>query len=147
MANTSITSAECAWHDCTVKLLGRTIRGITAWSFTKDYEKSALYGAGSDPIDIASGNKSYSGSITVMGFELDKMNKAAQAAGYEDITELPHEVVTASVTLKKTVAGPTSVLLVRGISFSSIPHALNQNDKNRSYQLPFICMDIHTETL
>jgi len=130
-----------------MKFMGRTIHGITAWQFTKTKEKTAVYGAGSEPIDIASGNTSYEGSITIMGYELDKLNKAAQEAGYDDILEIPHELLSLTISMKKHVTSAVTVIAVRGIAFTSIPHAFNQADKTRSYQLPCVCMSVTSTTL
>jgi len=101
MANVNITSKECAWSKFEVKLLGRTIKGLRGFSFKKTVEKEHLYAAGSQPIDIMDGNVKYEGSIKILGFELDALNKAAQVAQYSDITEVPHEaiVITCSYCL------------------------------------------------
>lgn len=140
-------SSECGWKQCEIKLLGRTLTGITAWELKKTVEKEHLYGAGGQPIDIVEGNSSYEGSVTLLGFEYDMMNTAAIAAGYNDITEVPHEATVMTVSYKRTLADRTTVVTARGIAFTEIPHGIGSGDKNRSYELPFICMDVKSITL
>ena len=38
MANVNITSAECAWANFEVKILGRTIKGLRGFGFKKEVE-------------------------------------------------------------------------------------------------------------
>lgn len=139
-----VKSAEFGWNMCQIKLLGHTIKGITAWSLKKEVEKEALYGAGGDAIDIGVGNTKCSGKITIYGYELDAMNTAAQAAGYADITELPHDALVLTAMGAKTATSSKTVWTAIGLAFSEIEHAMKQDDKSRSYELPFICMSINS---
>ena len=84
----NIRSSECAWHNCDVKVLGRSITGLRGFEFTKEVEKEALYGAGQHALDITEGNIKCSGSITVLGFEADAMNRAARLAKEAEVGEL-----------------------------------------------------------
>ena len=147
MANLNITSSEFGWCDTQVALLGRVIKGITGWEFKKSQEKELMYGAGAEPLDISSENIKYEGSIKLWGFELDAMNTAARAAGYEDILELPHEAVTIVVQGKRHLTDRPTVITATGVAFTEVAHALEQNAKNREYTLPFVCMNISTVTL
>ena len=147
MGNLSFRSSETPWKGGEVKLFGRTITGITGWELTKEVEKEPLYGAGNKPLDIMTGNEKCSGSVTVFGYELDRMQKAAAAAGFTDLLEVPHEATEMTVTLRKTLAERPTVIKARGLAFTKIPHKMGQNDTNREYQLDFVCMDIRSETL
>ena len=143
----NIRSSECAWHNCDVKLLGRSITGLRGFEFTKEVEKEALYGAGQHALDITEGNIKCSGSITVLGFEADAMNRAARLAGYDDILSVSHEAVVITATYRKTPADPITRKVARGVAFTNLPENLQQNAKNREIQLPFVCMDIQTTVL
>lgn len=121
--------------------------GIRGWEHTKEVEKEPIYGAGQHAIDIGEGNVKCSGSITVLGFELDQMNKAAQAAGYDDITSIPHEATIITFTFRKTPLDPITKQVARGVAFTNLPNSLQQGAKNREIQLSFICMDITTVTI
>lgn len=147
MPNINIRSSECAWHNCDVKVFNRSITGLRGFEFTKEVEKEQLYGAGQHAIDITEGNVKCSGSITVLGFEADAMNAAAQAAGYDDILSVPHEAIVITATYRKTAMDPITRKVARGVAFTNLPESLQQGAKNREVQLPFVCMDIQTKVL
>lgn len=145
--NVNVRSSECAWFNADIKLLGRSLKGVTAYEHTKSVDKEAIYGAGQHALDIQEGNIACSGSITVYGYELAEMNQAAQAAGYDDILSIPHETVVITVTYRKTLADPIETHVCSGVSFTEIKQAQSQNDKKREIPLPFLCMDIQTKTI
>lgn len=147
MANMHIRSSECAWHHSTVNILGRNLVGITAWEFKKEVEKTAEYGAGQKAIDIQEGPEKCSGSITVFGYELDKMEQAAKLAGYESLLHVPHEAIVVTTCLRKTLADPITTITARGVSFTETTDGMGQGDKKRECPLPFICLDIDKNTI
>lgn len=147
MANMHIRSSEYAWQHAKVKLFGRTITGITAWEFKKEVEKEALYGAGQTALDIQEGPEKCSGSITLWGFELDKLEQAARLAGYDSLLHVPHEAIVIDVSMKKTVADPVTFLSARGVAFTETSDAMSHGDKKRECPLPFICLDITKSTI
>lgn len=142
-----IRSSECAWHHSTVNILGRNLVGITAWEFKKEVEKTAEYGAGQKAIDIQEGPEKCSGSITVFGYELDKMEQAAKLAGYESLLHVPHEAIVVTTCLRKTLADPITTITARGVSFTETTDGMGQGDKKRECPLPFICLDIDKNTI
>lgn len=145
--NVNIRTSECAWAQFEVKILGRKIKGIRGFEAKKTIEKEHLYGAGDEPIDLATGNKSYTGNITLLGFEVDAMNRAARMAGFEDILEVPHEAIVITANFQKLKVDPKTFITVVGVGFTEVPQAIKQNDKNREIQLPFLAMNISSETL
>lgn len=142
MANINIRSSECAWKHGELILLGRRINGLRGFELKKTVEKEHLYGTGQNPLDIQEGNIKCEGSIKVLGFELDAMNRAAMMAGYSDITEVPHEAIVMTVKLQKSVAEQKTVFNVRGIAFTEVVNSMEQNAKMREVTLPFLAMDI-----
>ncbi len=142
MANINITSSECAWANFEVKVLGRTIKGLRGFSFKKTIEKEHIYGSGNQPLDIMTGNEKYEGSIKLLGFEIDALNKAAIAAKYDDITEVPHDKIVITASYKKYPADPIKNYTVVGVAFTEVGVDLEQNAKHREITLPFIAMDI-----
>lgn len=138
----SFSTKECAWAQTTVKLLGRTITGIRGFEFRKAKEKEHLYAAGSDPIDIQEGNRTPTGSLTLLKYEVDLLNEAARAAGYADITEVPHTLISATCTFKKTPNTKMETVTALGISFSELPVGMQQNAKMTEVTLPFLAMRV-----
>lgn len=142
MSNFSITTSECAWANFEVQVFNRVIRGLRGFEFKKEKEKEAIYGAGDEPIDIQHGQSKYSGNIKLLGFEADLMNKAAVAAGYADLTEVPHDQIVITCSFKKLLTDPVRKYVARGCGFSEIAGALEQNAKHREVTLPFVAMRI-----
>ncbi|PXY44524.1 hypothetical protein [Flavobacterium hydrophilum] len=140
--NVNISSSECAWSNFEIKILTRTIKGLRGFSFKKEVEKEHLYGAGDEAIDIQSGNKKSSGSIKVLGFEADAMNKAARLAGFEDITEVPHELIVITCSYKKRLIDPISVYIASGVAFTESGVDMEQNAKHREITLPYLAMNV-----
>ena len=147
MPNINIKSSEYAWHQCEVKVLGRVIKGITGFEFKKAVEKEALYGAGQHAIDIQEGNITCSGNLTLFGFEQDRMDSAAQLAGYDDILSVPHEAIVITALMSKFAKDPITKIVATGVAFTEKTDTMAQNDKKRECPLPFICMDIQKTTI
>lgn len=140
--NVNITSDECAWSRFEIKILGRTIKGLRGFGFKKEVETEHLYAGGDDAIDIMRGNKKGSGNIKVLGFESDLMNKAARDAGYEDITDVPHEAIVITCAYKKRMTDPIKLYSAAGVAFSECGVDMEQNAKFREITLPYIAMSV-----
>ncbi len=145
--NVNITSKECAWSHFEVKVLGRTIKGLRGFAFKKSKEKEHLYGAGSEPLDIMEGNAKYDGNLKVLGFEADAMDKAAQDAGYEDITEVPHEAIVVTCSYKKRLTDKVKTYIATGVAFTETGLEMEQNAKHREVTIPFLAMSVTKQIL
>lgn len=138
--NINITSSECAWANFEVKILNRIIKGLRGFESKKTVEAEHLYGAGSEPLDITKGNIKYEGNIKILGFESDAMNKAAQAAGYDDITEVPHELIVITISYKRRITDKLKTIVSSGVQFTEDGLSMEQGAKNREITLPYIAM-------
>jgi hypothetical protein len=137
------STKECAWKHTTVKVLGRTLVGIQGFEFKKNIDKEALYGAGDEPIDIQSGNKSYTGNLELLKFEVDMLDDAAYKAGYTGgIIDVPHEAIFITCVYKKEKNDPKRTLTATGVAFTESTFGMKQNGKNTPVTLPFIAMRI-----
>lgn len=130
-----------------VKLLGATIIGLRGFSFKRGISKEHLYAAGDDPIDIQSGEKKPEGSLKLLKFELDKLNDAAQAAGFEDITQVPHPLITITCRFKKFETSRARITEAFGVSFLEYEEAMNQGEKFMEVTLPFLAMKVTARAL
>lgn len=140
MANINITSSECAWAHFEVKLLSKVIKGLRGFSTKKTVESEHIYGSGNEPIDIMKGNTKYEGNVKLLGFEADALNKAAQAAGYDDITEVPHELIVITISYKKRSTDSITTIVTSGVQFTEDGFEMEQGAKNREVTLPYIAM-------
>lgn len=138
----AFSTDECAFSQTSIKLLGRTVQGIKGFEFKKNVEKEHIYGAGSDPIDIQAGNKKPEGSLKLLKYEVDLLNDAAQAAGYDDITEVPHTAIMVTCAFKKSPTAAMRIIEAQGVSFTELSYALEQNAKMMDVSLPFLAMKI-----
>jgi hypothetical protein len=136
------STSECSWSNTSVKVLGRTVTGIRGFSFKKGVEKEHLYAAGADPVDIQSGNKKPEGSLKLLKYELDLLNDAAQQAGFEDITDVPHDAITVTCLFKKNPNDVTRVVEAQGVAFSEVDIAMEQNAKMTEVSMPFLAMKV-----
>ena len=134
------STKECAWSQTQIKFLGRTIVGLRGFEFKKSVEKEHLYGAGDEPIDIQTGNKKPDGNLELLKFEVDLLNDAAQAAGFSDITEVPHPAVVVTCTYQKNKGDQLRTITAFGVAFTDISFAMKQNAKMSEVTLPFINM-------
>lgn len=123
-------------------LLGRRLTGLRGFEFKKTVEKEHVYASGNEPVDIQDGNKKYEGNLKVLKHELDKMNDAALAAGFADITEVPHTLITITCEFKKLISTERRVISAPGVSFSEMGIAMEQNAKMTEVTLPFLAMRI-----
>jgi hypothetical protein len=131
---------DCAWSNIKLTLLGRTLTGLRGFETKKTIEKEHVYASGDEPIDIQSGNKKYEGSLKLLKFEVDLLNDAALLAGFADITEVPHTLITATIEFKKELIGTIRTIAVLGISFTELPTAMEQGAKMGEVTLPFLAM-------
>lgn len=141
--NLNVTSKECAFAQFEIKFLGRVIKGLRGFSLKKEKDIEEVYGAGQEPLDLNEGNNKYSGSIKVLGFEVDALNATAKAAGYDDLTEVPHEAAVLNLSFKKKATDALTTYTVRGVKMTEWSADLDQGAKHRETTLPFKAMSIY----
>lgn len=122
--------------------MGYKLIGAQGFELKKTVDKEHIYGSNDDPIDMNSGNKGYTGSISVLKFESDKFNDAALAAGYADITEVPHTLISAVIQYKKNATDKIRTATVLGIGFTELGNGMEQGAKMTKVALPFLAMKI-----
>ena len=133
---------ECAWHQTTVNVLGRNLKGVHKVSYKKKVDKERVYGAGQQPIDINEGNEEVDGSLDLLKYEVDMFNDAALAVGASDMLGIPHTAVTIVITYKKTITSPVRTTTITGVAFTELPADLDQAAKFTKMTVPFIAMGL-----
>lgn len=136
------STKECAWAQTSLKILGRTVEGLKGFEFNKEIEKELVYAAGDEAIDITAGNKKVEGSLTVLKFEHDLLTDAAQLAGYDDITEVPHVATVITCAFKLNATAPIRTITVFGVAFTKWGIGMQQNAKFTDVSLPFLATKI-----
>lgn len=135
-------SNEFEYADVKVSMLGITLTGLRGLKYKKGQEKEPVYGAGNEVKAIQRGNKRYDGTLRLLKSDFDTLNRAALAAGYEDIVDVPGKLIDIVCVYKKDgVAGMSTAGLIN-VEFTEAEDGLNQNDKFSEVSLPFICKKV-----
>ena len=129
-------SREYEWSDVKVVAAGRMITGIRGVAYTSSQEKEALYGKGNKPHSIQRGNKTFSGSISLLQSELEALELAAGG----DALDISFNIVVAYGNPAKGDVITTDLLV--GCEITEIPKGLKQNDKFMEIELPLVMLDV-----
>lgn len=130
-------STEADWGQYEVHFNGVGILKLRGNKYKKEHEDEELYAAGTEPIDIKSGNTKYSGELKVLKGALDGINQAAQAAGYADITEVPAALTTLVNTYKAKGTRTLQVDVQLGVKIGSFEKGFEQGAKFMEITLPY----------
>jgi hypothetical protein len=139
----AFSTKECAWSQVSLKILGATITGLRGFEFKKTTEKELVFAAGQTAVDITEGNKSASGNLLLLKYEFDKINDAAQLAGFDDITEVPFPSILITCAFKISKIDPIRIIETPlGVAFTDLTIAMQQNAKMMEVPLPWIAQKV-----
>ena len=134
----TFNSKEYAWVDVQVQMNGRKVIGLRGVKYKISQEKEVIYGAGSEPLTIGRGNKSYEGEFTVLQSELEALTRSAGTGA--DIVDIPPFDIVVSYAPNDGGAIVTDV--IRYAEFTENEKSMSQGDKNMEITLPFIALKI-----
>jgi hypothetical protein len=134
------SSKEIAWVDMKLYLEGKKIAKITNVKYTKKKAKEALHAEGDEPHSIQSGNVDYTGEMEVYKSAVDQMNDAAQAVGYNDITDLSELIIV--IEYKAGRNRPLRMDTLSGVEFTDLEKGIAQGDKSMKVKLPFVFLQL-----
>ena len=137
---TYLDSQELEWKHVTLSLLGLTIRGLRGFKIKKNKDTEHLFASGEEAIGIQTGNIKRDGSFKILKGDVDKLNDAAQQAGYEDITDVPYQLITSTIAYKKAFGRPLRTISILGIQFTDLEEAMEQGAKQMEIELPWLAM-------
>ena len=134
-------SREFAWADVQVSMMGKLVTKIRSVKYKSSQEKEALYAAGNKPVAVQPGNKSYSGSISLLQSEFIALQNAAGTT--YDVTDLP----PFDITVSYLIAGAKTphIKQIKMCEFTDAEEGMSQNDKFMTIELPFIALDVITK--
>lgn len=135
-------SKEFEYADVKVQILGAQLSGLRGLKYKKTVEKEHVYGAGSDPKSIQRGNKKYDGTLTVLKSDYDAMHRAAVAAGYEDLTDVPAKDIILTCVYENTPNAMLSTDTLVGVEFTETEDGMKQGDKFTEIALPFLFLKL-----
>ena len=130
------SSKQYSWADITIAYGGRILEGVTEVEYTEKKEKDFLYGRGSKPHKVVSGNYSYDGKLKIWQSELEAMIKDAPN---KDVLKIKFDVVVA-YTPKDD--GPVVTDILKDVEFTEVKKGMAQGDKNMEVEMPVIFLDV-----
>lgn len=137
---TSFNTNEYAWVDVQVAMLGRQVTGLRGIEYKVKRQKEALFAMGKTARGIQKGKKEFEGTLTLLQSELIALDRAAQEAGYDDVTDLDFDVMVSYMPADLVVTTDKIV----GVSITEVPRALKEGDLQMEVALPFIALDVET---
>lgn len=129
-------SKEYEWADVSAIIAGRSVTGLRGVEYSSSQEKEALYAKGNKPHGIQRGNKSYSGTITLLQSELEALEEAAGG----DALDARFNVIVAYGNPTKGDVLKTDLLV--GVEITEIPKGMKQGDKFMEVALPVVMLDV-----
>lgn len=133
MARALVNGTEYAFADIRIKIGAVEIVGATAISYNITQAKENITGTGDQPVSRGRAEKVYSGSITLLGSELELLREQAQDG---DITNLDVFEMQVSYTPKDTLKLTTHIL--SNAEFLEDPAGGGAGDTSLPQEVPFI---------
>jgi hypothetical protein len=140
MAGLVYNGQEVAWLDQSVRMFGSALVGLREVKGKFETEDEALYGSGNQVLGIQTGNEKLTGSLKILKNDFDKLNDAAKAAGYKNITYVPYQLVVITVNYKVAFGRPMRTDVYSGVKIGSYEKGMAQNAKFMEIDLPFLYM-------
>lgn len=127
-----VNTREFEWADITVVLAGRDVVGLRAVEYGAKQEKEALYGKGSRPHSIQSGNIAYEGKVTLTQSEYETLRLAMGGS-----------VLSGSLTMVVSYGNPSKgdtlvTDILTGVQFTEDATKWKQGDKFQEKELPML---------
>ena len=134
-------SKDCEWSDMTIMFAGASLTKVRGLKYKTAKEKQLLHAAGDQPISIQSGNRTNEGEIKVLKGAIDDMNRAAQAAGGQDILDMQFDIV---VTYKAQGTRLLQTDVLKNVEVTAFEKGWDQGAKNMDISLPIVFLSLTT---
>lgn len=133
---------EFEFADVRVQLFGVELSGLRGLKYKKTQEKEPVHGAGNEPKAIQRGKKSYDGTLMLLKSDFDALNRAAVAAGFEDIVDVPGHLINITCVYQKEGSGPLSTDKILNVEFTEYEDGMENADKFKEVSLPFLALKV-----
>jgi hypothetical protein len=132
---------EFQWKDFSVLILGKILTGCTDFKWKYESDDAYVYGRGSTPLDIQSGNIKIEGTIKLLQSTFDELNAAAKSQNPSYlVTDIRFDVVEAYER-----QGLLKTNIIKGIKIASFDFGMKQGDKNMEITLPFKALEVQLD--
>lgn len=129
---------EFEYADVQVRILGTTLTGLRGLTYKVTVEKEHIYAQGRLPKAIQTGNKKYDGVLSILKSDYDALDRAAIAAGYSDITDVPASQIVITCCYQKEGSAMLATDSLFGVSFTDAEDGMKQGEKFKEISLPFL---------
>lgn len=126
---------ECEWSDVKVQIAGANVTKLRGISYKATKDKELLYSTGDSPVSVQSGNRAYEGQIKLLKGALDDLNRAAIAAGGEDVLDLAFDIV---ITYRQKGSRAMQIDTLIGVQVKEFEKAMEQGAKFMDVTLPIV---------
>lgn len=134
----AFNSAQYSWADVKVIMLGREVTGLQGVKYKVSTEVEEVYGRGSLPLALQSGNKSFEGTIMLLQSEVDALEIAVATINpLYDLTDVQFDVV---VTYGD--AGSSHTDTIQGAKITDYEKGMEQGDKYMKIEMPFKALGV-----
>lgn len=135
--------AEYSWKNGTLVFGGRVITGVREIKFKTAHSKEFIQAAGDEALDITSGNKEHTGTITFLGSEVFAAEDQAKIETGKDTADLTDITWNATWALAdKRRPEQIRTYGLENIEFEEYELGMAQNDSSMEVSLPFKCLRI-----
>ena len=135
-------SKECEWAKMSVYVAGALLVKITGIKYKSSKDKELLHAAGDAPISIQSGNRTYEGEIKILKGAIDDLNRAAVAAGGEDVLDMAFDIV---IEYKPQGTRPIQTDTLVSVEVKDFEKGWDQGSKKMEVTLPILFLQLISE--
>lgn len=132
----TVKGKEYAWGSIDIRVDGVRYAGCRGIDYTDDEQQDFARGQGSKPLGIQRGDISYSGTLTLLQYELVAL-VAKSATGR--IQDLPPANIAVTYSNE---AGDIVVDMLIGVKFSRLNKGAKSGDLTSEKELPFLFVDL-----
>jgi hypothetical protein len=132
---------EIEWSDVKISINGVLVTKARGCTYQPAQEKEHLHAAGTEPISIQRGNRTYTGTLSLLKGQVDTLNRAVIAAGGKDLLD-----ATFVIVIEYPGQGDRlpQIDTLTGCEFTELPKAIQQNEKFMQIDLPFLALNLQS---
>ncbi len=134
------------WEDIVIYFNGGQMVSVQEISYSDSKERKFVYGKGSKPLTVGSGNYEASGKLVLLRPEYDIIANIAKVAGLTVYDLKPQQIIVTYAAKKEEgdfiTHGAPTVDVLRDISFEKRDFSAKQNDQGLTVSLDFKAMEL-----
>ncbi|HLO37707.1 MAG TPA: hypothetical protein VK173_04410 [Lacibacter sp.] len=137
-------ASEFEYSDIKVSIFGRELTGLRGLTYKTSREKELVYGAGANPKAIQRGQKKNEGSLMVLKSDYDDMLRAANAAGYNSLCDVPGKLINITCVYQNEDKSRLQTSSLFNCEFTEEEDGMKAGDKFKEVTLPFLYLSQKT---